>query len=337
MTTVYFIRHAQSDSSVREDAIRPLTEKGLSDCALVTEFLRDKKIDAVLSSPYKRAVDTVSGFAEAAGLKLQTVEDFRERRFGSAWIDDFKAFFKEQWADFSSRQPDGESLHEVQTRNIAALNKTLTRHKDKNIAIGTHGTALSAIINHYDNTYGYEDFMAMAYIMPWVVKMYFVENDCAGMEKIDLFQPAQTPSYDEYRVHTAGLGSLKAYRFVVIFSRYKNKWLYCRAKVRDTYETAGGNIEQGETPLEAARRELYEETGATKFDITPAFDYSVHITTAYSNGQVFFADIHELGDIHDYEMAEVKPFDTMPEKMRFPATLPVLYERMQTWKAQWKS
>ena len=120
MTTIYFIRHAQSDSNVREDAIRPLTEKGLNDCALVTEFLRDKKIDAVLSSPYKRAVDTVSGFAEAAGLKLQTVEDFRERRFGSAWIDDFKAFFKEQWADFSSRQPDGESLRGPDTQHSRA-------------------------------------------------------------------------------------------------------------------------------------------------------------------------------------------------------------------------
>jgi 8-oxo-dGTP diphosphatase len=46
---------------------------------------------------------------------------------------------------------------------------------------------------------------------------------------------------------------------------------------------------------------------------------------------VFFAQIHELGDIPDFEMAEVKLFDTIPDKMRFPKILPVLFEKMQTW------
>jgi len=51
----------------------------------------------------------------------------------------------------------------------------------------------------------------------------------------------------------------------------------------------------------------------------------------YSYGQVFFANIHTLGDIPDFEMAEVKLFDTIPESMRFPKILPVLYDRMQEW------
>ena len=90
-----------------------------------------------------------------------------------------------------------------------------------------------------------------------------------------------------------------------------------------------------ETPLKAAKRELYEETGALKYDITPAFDYSVHIPTEYSNGQVFYAHIHELGDLPDYEMAEVGLFDTFPDKMRFPKILPILFDSMQMWLNLW--
>lgn len=133
------------------------------------------------------------------------------------------------------------------------------------------------------------------------------------------------------KVYTADLGTLSSYSFVVIFARYMNKWLYCRAKARDTFETAGGHIEQNETPFEAAKRELFEETGAVKFEISPAFDYSVHTPTGYSNGQVYFAQIYELGIMPDYEMAEVKLFQIIPDKMRFPQILPVLYEKMQTW------
>jgi len=125
------------------------------------------------------------------------------------------------------------------------------------------------------------------------------------------------------------LDELGGYRFVVIFVRYQDKWLYCRAKERDTFETAGGRIEKNETTLEAAKRELFEETGVVKFDIFPAFDYSVHTPTDFSNGQVFIAQVHELGDIPGFEMAEVKLFDTIPDKMRFPQILPVLFEKVR--------
>ncbi len=132
-------------------------------------------------------------------------------------------------------------------------------------------------------------------------------------------------------VTTHNLGALKDYRFVVIFARYKQRWLYCKAKSRDVYETAGGHIEEGETTLQAAKREFYEETGALQYDITPAFDYSVHNGDTNSNGQVFFADVKVLGDIPESEMEKTKLFDSIPPQMRLPQILPILYNSMQEW------
>jgi 8-oxo-dGTP diphosphatase len=133
----------------------------------------------------------------------------------------------------------------------------------------------------------------------------------------------------DWDVRVYPLDELGGYRFVVIFVRYQNKWLYCRAKERDTYETAGGRIEKGETPLEAAKRELFEETGAVKFDIKPAFDYTVYREDDFANGQVFLAQVHELDEMPGFEMAEVKLFDAIPDKMRFPQILPVLFENVR--------
>lgn len=136
---------------------------------------------------------------------------------------------------------------------------------------------------------------------------------------------------DDCRVQIATLGSLQTYQFVVIFARYQGKWLYCRAKNRDCFETAGGHIEVGETPLDAAKREFYEETGSINYDMTAVFDYTVHRFSIPSNGQVFFAELAELGNLSDYEMAEVRLFDNIPDRMRFPDILPILFEQIQCW------
>jgi len=191
MTTVYFIRHAQADYAVRDGRVRPLTEKGLADRARVTAYLQDKNIDAVLSSPFRRAIDTIAPFAEQNKLEIELVEGFRERKSDSDMgrgRPEFTAFMERQWADFTYTLSDGECLADVQKRNIAALGEALEKYEGKNIVIGTHGTALSTIVNYYDRSYDFQDFMAMLDIQPWVVKMAFAENICVRIEKIDLFK-----------------------------------------------------------------------------------------------------------------------------------------------------
>lgn len=188
MTTVYFVRHAQPNYENHDDMLRELTPKGMEDRKLVTKFLEDKKVDLVLSSPYKRAADTVRDFADTNGLKIGIVEDFRERRIDSVWIEDFNSFCKKQWDDFSYKLSDGESLAEVQERNIAALNKVLEEHNGKTIVVGSHGTALSTIVNYYDSSFGYAEFEKIRGLMPWVVEFRFEGTECVEIKQYNLFE-----------------------------------------------------------------------------------------------------------------------------------------------------
>ncbi len=187
MTTVYFVRHAEPNYENHDDMTRELSAKGLKDRELVTDFLKDKQIDMVLSSPYKRAMDTVLDFAQKEGFDIEIVEDFRERRVDSEWIEDFNAFCKAQWEDFSYKLSDGESLGEVQERNVAALEEVLEKYHGKNIVIGSHGTALSTIINYYDKAFGYVEFEQIRGLMPWVVQFTFEDKTCIAIEQYNLF------------------------------------------------------------------------------------------------------------------------------------------------------
>lgn len=72
---------------------------------------------------------------------------------------------------------------------------------------------------------------------------------------------------------TYGINTLGQYKYVVVLSGYQGKILLSRHRERMTWETQGGHIEPGETPMEAAKRELYEESGAVEFDLRPLCDY----------------------------------------------------------------
>lgn len=114
ITTVYFVRHATPNYNNHDDMFRELTEQGLCERKLVTDFLSDKNISIALSSPYKRAVDTIKEFADFKKLQIQIIDDFRERKIDSEWIEDFNGFCQKQWEDFDFKLSDGESLREVQ-------------------------------------------------------------------------------------------------------------------------------------------------------------------------------------------------------------------------------
>lgn len=130
---------------------------------------------------------------------------------------------------------------------------------------------------------------------------------------------------------TFEVNELKQYKYVVVLSRYEGKILLSRHKKRTTWETQGGHIEAGESPLDAAKRELYEESGALDYTMEPLCDYWAgdENTGTNGNGMVFAAEIRKLGDLPESEMAEVRTFDVLPENVTYKDITPVLFAYLE--------
>lgn len=169
---VYLIRHAEPNYDNHNDEERELTPKGLQDCQLLLDYFKLTAIDSIYSSPFKRAIQTVYDLANEKNLPIQVKENFKERKVDDVWIDDFNDFAKRQWQDFSYQLAKGESLQEVQDRNIRELQKILDR-KEKNLLISSHGTAISTIINYYDNQFSFDNFQDIKKLMPFVATLIF--------------------------------------------------------------------------------------------------------------------------------------------------------------------
>ena len=104
-------------------------------------------------------------------------------------------------------------------------------------------------------------------------------------------------------------------KVAVVAARADGKWLLCRHRERATWEFPGGHRETGEDIHETARRELWEETGATDFQLEPVAAYGLFEPGKDpSYGALFFAEIREVGARPgDSEIEENGLFDEFPE------------------------
>lgn len=184
-TDVYFVRHAQSDVSIKDDFMRPLSERGIVDTKKVTDALIDKNITSIYSSPFKRTVDTIKDFAKRTGLEIKINNDFRERKVGE-WVEDFKAFSHGQWKDFDFKLDQGESLREVQERNILALFEVVKSNLGKSIVIVTHGTALSTIINYFNHDFGHAELWSLVKKIPYILHFRFDDMELEYLKEIEI-------------------------------------------------------------------------------------------------------------------------------------------------------
>lgn len=123
--------------------------------------------------------------------------------------------------------------------------------------------------------------------------------------------------------------------FVVVVSQHKNKWIVVRHKDRVTWEIPGGHREERESLQIAAERELYEETGAKEFIIDPVCIYSVKNNGECSYGKLFIANISEIGQLPELEIAEIKLVDDfIKENLTYPLIQPLLFEKAQKHLSQ---
>jgi broad specificity phosphatase PhoE len=159
-TRLYLVRHASTVESARGRCIGrtdvPLSAAG-SDCAeRLAANLAPVGLNAVYSSPLRRARATAAPIAVAAGREVVIADGLAEIDFGTLEGRTFDAIaaaepdLYERWmkAPTEISFPGGESYADLKARAVAALDAIVTRHPGATIVVVSHGGPIRALLVH---------------------------------------------------------------------------------------------------------------------------------------------------------------------------------------------
>ncbi len=120
-------------------------------------------------------------------------------------------------------------------------------------------------------------------------------------------------------------------KFAVIISKSNGKWVFCKHKERNTFEFPGGHRENKEDIFDTAKRELYEETGATEFTIKPICVYSVTTDKNFNGeetfGMLYYAEITDFEKELHSEIERIILTDDLVDNWTYPEIQPKLLQK----------
>ncbi|MFC1986142.1 histidine phosphatase family protein [Chloroflexota bacterium] len=141
MTEMILARHGETEWNVQE-VFRgridiELNETGIKQAELLAEDLSDARIEAIYSSPLKRALKTAEAIAGHHGLDVKITPGLIDLNFGK-WQglshQEVKGKYKElyeEWVNHPDKVkiPFGENLGDVRKRAIGVVDEVIAKHE----------------------------------------------------------------------------------------------------------------------------------------------------------------------------------------------------------------
>ncbi|KAA8785329.1 2,3-bisphosphoglycerate-dependent phosphoglycerate mutase [Paenibacillus sp. 4624] len=166
MESIYLIRHAKAEG---QEPHASLTDEGCRQAEKLADVLSGQGISYIVSSPWKRALQTAMPLGAAIEQHIHTDERLQERVLSTRDLPDWMDVLKRTYEDEDWAAEGGESSRVAVARALALLNECWLR-PERHGAVVTHGNLLSLIIRYYDPSFGYSEWAKLSNPDVYVLK-----------------------------------------------------------------------------------------------------------------------------------------------------------------------
>ncbi|KIL12664.1 hypothetical protein C2W58_02108 [Bacillus pumilus] len=178
MKTYYIVRHCQANGQ-SEDA--SLTPQGIAQSHALAQFFNGIHLNQIISSPYKRAIQTTEPLAHTRQLRVKIDQRLSERVLSLKPMDDWYEKLKLSFTDLHLTCEGGESSLEAMNRIVEVLYEQINSGKDRTLFV-THGNIMSLLLKHADSTIGFKEWEKLS--NPDVYVLKYFKPDHIEIERI---------------------------------------------------------------------------------------------------------------------------------------------------------
>nr|WP_167261879.1 histidine phosphatase family protein [Alkalibacillus almallahensis] len=157
MKKIYIIRHCEAEGQSPE---AQLTDRGLDQALDLSEFFSNIKIDHIISSPYKRAIDSIHPLAKRLNIDVEIDRKLTERILSTKNLSDWFKKLRSTFDDMELKFEGGESSREAMKRIVEIVEEAFS--KNNNTVIVTHGNLMSLLLMYYNVNFGFDDWKSLS-------------------------------------------------------------------------------------------------------------------------------------------------------------------------------
>lgn len=138
---IYWIRHCATTGQAPE---APLTSTGHAQAQHLADVLAPFGITRIVSSPYRRALQSIEPFAARTGITVEPDGRIRERLLSTEPLADVRLTLKHTFDDADFAAPGGETSREATARASAAFSDIMSA--GSTTAVVSHGNLTSLLL-----------------------------------------------------------------------------------------------------------------------------------------------------------------------------------------------
>lgn len=188
----FIVRHAETKCNVDKKIYgwteSDYSERGTKQVEKIVEYLKNQEINAIYSSPLKRAYKIAEEVSKGTGLEIIEVDDLKEMNFGifenMTYIEAeerYSSYWNEFMNDYENYViPDGESFCQVNDRAKRFVESI--KDKEGTCLIVTHGGLAQGLIAHLLNLNTKDTWHFK--IMPGTIVEIEYKHDYGKLEKL---------------------------------------------------------------------------------------------------------------------------------------------------------
>lgn len=158
MKNVYVVRHCQAEGQAPD---AQLTAAGVEQADKLAEFLTDKHIEHIISSPYERAYRTIAPFADQLGMAIALDDRLTERVLSGSNHPDWRDMLRKTYDDLDLCYEGGESSNTAMKRASSVIAEALESGYN-NVVIVSHGNLISLLLKHFDDRFGFKEWESLS-------------------------------------------------------------------------------------------------------------------------------------------------------------------------------